>query len=199
MAKRSPYKISLGQAFLDRSSLIFLLFIVITFLLGGSAVYAEYKTGQLREKVVKPVQKFISEVAKGFESIDPPKNLTNPNVLISTSSATIKIETNVNTGSKKTNTTTTITYPTPTPYRYNSNTTTKSYEQSVAEMNAKADAAYQEALKQQAAWAEQQKAKGQLWLQTQSAQNAAEAKAEYDAAVKKMQEETEAWKKAHGF
>lgn len=197
MPKHSSYKIGLGRPFLDRASLVFIFFVFITFAFGGTAVYAEYKTGQLREKVIKPVQKFISEIAKALETTDPPKNLTNPNVLISTSSATIKIETNINTGSKETNATTTITYPKPTaiptPVRYAYNT--KSYEQSVKEMNEKADAAYQEALKQQAAWAAQKKAENQAWFQ----QTSAAAKTSYDEAVKKMQEDTEAWKKAHGF
>lgn len=199
MKKASSYKVGLGKPFLDRAGVIFIVFILITLIFGGSAVYAEYKTGQLKEKVVKPVQKFISQIAKSLENTDPPKNLTNPSVLISTSSATIKIETNTNTGSKKTNSTTTVTYPTPVPYRYNSNTSTKSYEQSVKEMNEKADAAYQEALKQQAAWSAQKQQENQAWFQQQSAQNDAAAKASYDSAVKKMQEDTEAWKKAHGF
>lgn len=190
MGKHSPYKIGLGRAFLDRAGLIFTVFILITFVFGGTAVYAEYKTGQIREKIVKPVQKFVSEIAKSFEEKDSPKNLTDPNILISTSSATIKVntETNVNikTGSgpnpKTTNTTTTITYPTPAPIKYEYNT--KSYEDSLKELEA---------------WSQQKKAENQKWFEEQSAKNEAASKTWFDQKVQESQQNLEQWKKEHGF
>lgn len=193
MKKRSPYKIGLGRPFLDRAGLIFTLFILITLIFGGTAVYAEYKTGQIREKIVKPVQKFVSEVAKSFEEKDSPKNLTDPNILISTSSATIKVETktnvkvetntgSTNTGSipKRTNTTTITTYPTPAPIQYQG----KSYEQSLQELDA---------------WSKQKQQENQQWFQQQSQQSEAAAKSWYDQKVQESQQQLEQWKKEHGF
>lgn len=200
----SPHKIGLGQAFLNRAGLIFSLMILVVLLSGGSAVYAEYKTGQLNEKVVKPVKKFASEVIKAFEEKDPPKNLTNPNVLISTSSATIKIESDGEVEIKTNNGTTvkstikkTTSSPTPTPKAVQYNT--KSYEQSVKEMNEKADKAWEEALKRQSEWSAQKKAENQKWYEEQTTKNEAESKAWFDQKVQESQQSLEQWKKEHGF
>lgn len=190
MRKHSPYKIGLGRAFLDRAGLIFTVFILITLIFGGTAVYAEYKTGQIREKIVKPVQKFVSEIAKSFEEKDSPKNLTDPNTLIATSSATIKIETNIKTDSgsnpKTTKTTTTITYPTPAPiqYQYSTGGQGKSYEESLKELDA---------------WSKQKQQENQAWFQQQSQQSEAAAKSWYDQRVQESQQKLEEWKKEHGF
>lgn len=199
MKKHSSYRIGLGRAFLDRAGLIFTIFILITLFSGGSAIYAEYKTGQLKEKVVKPVQKFVSEVAKSFEDTEPPKNLTDPNILISTSSATIKIETKTdvnvetNSGSTSKRTDTTTTYSTPTPIKYEYNT--KSYGDSLKELDE---------------WSKQKQAENDAWFnqkveenkkrsEEQNKQNEQAAQNWFNQKVEEAKKWQEEWKKEHGF
>jgi len=196
MNKVSP-KTALGQAFLNKASVIFLSLILLTILSTASAVYAEYKTGELTKIVLEPAKKFFSEVAKSFETTPPPEGLTDPESIVATGSATVEFKTNIktNTGSNSKTTTTTITYPKATSVPIN----TKSYEESVAEMNAKADQKYQEALKAQEAWSKQKQAENQAWFNEQSAKNEATSKTWYDQKVQESQQALEQWKKEHGF
>ena len=199
MKKNPVYKIGLGRAFLNRAGIIFILFILITLLLGGSAVYAEYKTGEIGKKVIQPVKEMLAGIAKSLKSED--KNTAESDIFISTSSATIRVnedldlENTIRTGNKTTTTIKTTVYPTAKPANYN----TKSYEQSVQEMNEKAQKQYEEALKAQEAWSNQKQAENQAWFESASNQNKQQAQDWYNAEVQKAKEATEQWKKDHGF
>ncbi len=193
---KSRYQTGLGDTFLTRMRVIFLVLIAIVFLSSGTAIYAGVKTGQLERVFVQPAKDFITSWQKIAEESDR-KAAETESILnyIATSSAETNVKTNnsvkVNTKTNQNNQTqkstgqtnpntyipaaTPITYPT-----YD----TKSLQEEIREMNEKADKEYQEALKRQDAWAEQKSAENQKW---------------FEEAKQKQLEDLEQWKKEHGF
>lgn len=165
-----PHKIGLGRAFLDRASLIFVVLILLVIASTSSAIYAEYKTGYLHKKLVKPVQDFFNEAGKALQNTTP--DLTDVHTTISTSSGSINIDI-------KTNIQTDYSTPYSTPYYtpiksiyltpYSYPTPLKSYE---------------ELLEEQEAWSKQKQAENQAW---------------YDQKVQESLKQLEEWKKLHGF
>lgn len=95
MSKHTPYKIGLGQAFLNRSIVIFLTLLFLLCASTAGAAYAEYKSGYIRKTVGEPVKNFLTSVGEAFEEKEAPP-LTKIEIN-STSSATIKINGKLNT------------------------------------------------------------------------------------------------------
>lgn len=191
--KQAPYySIGLGNKVLIRAQVIFLVILILVIGTSGSAVYAGYKSGQLKRVFVEPIRSFFSSLANPEASISGQPSLEYK-VNVETASPTA---TSLKSNPQPTQTTKpSIQTNTPT-YTIQNNT---SYQDQIKAMNAKADQEYQDALKAQQQWAQQQQQQGQQWLQQQSAQNDAAAKASYDQQVQQMQQQTEDWKKAHGF
>lgn len=184
-----------------RSRTIFLALTLLTILTSGSAMYAGFKSGEIQKRIIDPAKQFIAKVIEDYK-VESSKPKTQVNTLrydYSSGTTTTTVRTIDNTTTPKTTVTTKTIIITPAPKATYYQPETKSYEQSVQEMNANAKKAWEEALKKQEAWSNEQKAKNQQWYTQTTTKNAAESKAAYDAAVKKMQEDTEAWKKANGF
>ena len=196
MTKKSNYyKVGLDPEVRLRSQLIFGVLTILFSISFGWGIYAGVKSGKFNQVLIEPTKNFFKELATVTEPSDVSLDL-----LESTPSGTVNINIQNNTQGSPTKTQSKTTQPQVTPYQVPTYTTNdKSFEQRVAEQNAAADKAYQEAIKKQKEWAAQQRAAGQTWLQEQSAKDEAASKAWYDAAVQQSQQNLEEWKKAHGF
>lgn len=199
--KHSKYQTGLGKAMLLRSRTIFLALTLLTILTSGAAMYAGFKSGEIQKRIIDPTKQFVADIIEDYkrEANKPKSQVNTLRYDYSSGTTTTTVRTIDNTTTPKTTVTTKTVVITPAPKATYYKPQTKSYEQSIQEMNATAQKAWEEALKKQEQWSSEQKAKNQQWYTQTTTKNATESKAEYDAAVQRMKEQTEAWKKANGF
>lgn len=199
--KHSKYQTGLGKAMLLRSRAIFLALTLLTILTSGSAMYAGFKSGEIQKRIIDPAKQFIADMVEEYkrEANKPKSQVNTLRYDYSSGTTTTTIRTINNTTTPKTTVTTKTVVFTPAPKATYYQPQTKSYEQSAQDMNASAQKAWEETLKKQEALSKEQKTKNQQWYTQTTTKNATESKAAYDAAVKKMREDAEAWKKANGF
>lgn len=183
----SVYKTTLGDKTLNRARIIFGVFLIIVVMILGTTIFAESKTGELRKKLAEPFNNLAKAIESAIneETSSLIKNnrvnvftYSTSNSISSTSAKTITPPKNANTVFKPVVTQTQVQTQTQVAVP------TKSYEQSVVEMKAKAEAEYQAALKKQAEWSAAQKAASDQRMKDLEAWSKADL---------------EAWKKAHGF
>lgn len=170
----SYYKIGLGEKFLRRAKIIFSLVLMVALGLTASATYAGVSSGKLYTSVIEPLKSF----GKGFvasleesnkDSRIPSRSTVEINVFNATSTSSSETTVNTNNQPAKSNIVkknsikpTSLPLPTATP--------TKSWEERVREMNAKADQEHQEALKRQEEWSRQKQPKTILGLSSKPLQ-----------------------------
>lgn len=168
---KPAYKVGLGREFLDRTALIFIILFLILLATGGSAVYAEFKTGELNKRFVEPTKKFFSDIGKAFEVDTTKDGLSN-------------VEVNINyKGNVKINTETSSTPAVPTPFP----------------IPAYPSKSYEEALKEQEAWSQQKQSENQKWFEEQTAKNEQASQDWFNQKVQESQKQLEEWKKQHGL
>ena len=196
--KNSNYQIGLGAAMLRRSRIVFLILTTIMLTTSGSAVYAGFQSGEIQQKIVQPTKKFFSAIADSWKESTQssiPSYTVNTLIYNATSSATVKTSVTTNKNGNNSQPVKTNTTPQQVQYTYDNT----DYEQAIKKQNEAAQKAWEDALKKQEEWSKQKQQENQQWFNQATQQDAQAAKASYDAAVQKMQQDTEAWKKAHGF
>lgn len=153
--KTSSQKIGLGNSFLNRARWIFFLLLFFVFNITVAAVYVGAHTGDLEERVVKPLASFwedfqasLEEDSTELEPLDTPATPSS-----STTRSEVHVEINTTGSSGSTNTEvfkytypTATPWPTATPYVYSG----PSYEERVEQMQQEADKRWEEALERQA-------------------------------------------------
>lgn len=192
------YQIGLGAKALLRARLIFLVFSVLTILSLVGVVYAESKTHQISQTVLRPLKALVAELTKPSSSTagSDIEFLTNYNE--STSSA---VKTNTETKIIINNNSKTSSPKTQTIYKFSP---------APAAPSTVSDQAYQDWVKQSNEWFAAQKAANEAWYQSQVSQQDAkysadynakvsQMNADYNAAVEQAKKDQEAWKAAHGF
>lgn len=190
------YQVGLGDSMLYRSRIIFLSLTVLVSVSLGYAILTGIKSGAIKRNIIDPTKHFVSAMLAESTASATPRAINTINLYTSTSSATIPNKPSAAPSTPKINTNTySNTNSQPTQYQYN----TKSYEETIKAQNAAAQKAWEDALKKQQEWSDQKRAENQNWFNTQSAKDAAQSKSWYDEQVQKMQQDTDAWKKAHGF
>lgn len=180
--------IRLGDSFLTRAKIIFGVLLVLAFTSISISIYVALVDGTIDSKIVKPIKlsanafkdglnymfytpsSTSSGVPEPFQQIDTKKTTE---VIINNNTDTQESQPYVPPQTKVE-----IIYPT---YQVSQG---KSYEESLKELEA---------------WSEQKKAENQKWFEEQSAKNRQASQESYEADVKLMKEDLEAWKKKHGF